>query len=122
MTSRLLLDEHYSPALAARLREQGHDVVAVLEDPALIGLPDDLIFAAAIAQSRRIVTENTADFRMLLSHALDAGLPAAALLLVPASRFGRTASRVGTLADALHEWLEQPGAGARPVEDWLLQR
>jgi len=28
---RLLLDEHYSPAIALQLRERGYDVVAVTE-------------------------------------------------------------------------------------------
>lgn len=119
MSARLLLDEHSSPALARRLRDRGHDVVAVLDDPALTGSPDDMIFAAAVAQDRRIVTENVADFRVLLTRALSGGLPAARLLLVSTSRFGRAPSRVGALAEALSAWAERPNAAERPLEDWL---
>ena len=38
---RLLLDEHYSREIAERLRERGHDVIAVKEDAALEGLDDE---------------------------------------------------------------------------------
>lgn len=118
MSCRLLLDEHFPPALARALRARDHDVVAVL-DAALTGLPDASIFAAAVAQDRRIVTENVADFRVLLAHALSAGVPAARLLLVPARRFGRSASRVGALQEALTAWLEPSHVGERSGEDWL---
>ena len=36
----MLLDEHYSPEIARRLRAMGHDVVSVKERKDLIGLPD----------------------------------------------------------------------------------
>lgn len=37
---RLCLDELYTPLIAARLRELGHDVVSVHDRPALLGTPD----------------------------------------------------------------------------------
>lgn len=120
MTSvRLLLDEHFAPRLARTLRQRGHDVTAVLEDPALTGQPDDVIFAAAIVQGRRIVTENIADFRPLHARAVEAGLPAAGLLLIPSSRFDRNPARRSVLAESLHHWLMDPAAANRPGEDWL---
>ncbi len=42
---KLLLDEMWSPAIAAALRERGHDVVAVAERSDLRGKPDDVIFS-----------------------------------------------------------------------------
>lgn len=37
----LLLDEMLSGTTAAHLRGKGHDVVAVVEDPTLVGTPDE---------------------------------------------------------------------------------
>lgn len=94
-------------------------MTGVLEDAALTGQPDDVIFAAGVARGRRIVTENIADFRPLQARALDAGLPAADLLLVLSSRFERTPARRSMLAESLHHWLTTSAAAARPTEDWL---
>ena len=57
MTS-LLLDEMFSCAIAGQLRGKGHDVLAVVADPALIGLPDDQILAHATETGRALVTAN----------------------------------------------------------------
>jgi hypothetical protein len=46
MSSRLLLDEMYPPALAASLRDQGHDVLAGAALPELAGRPDDMVLDA----------------------------------------------------------------------------
>ncbi len=116
--SALLLDEHFAPDLARRLRERGHDVVAVLET-SMTALPDDEIFAAAAAQGRRIVTENVADFRPLLVRALANGLPAADVLLVPTTRFRRTPAGSAVFAAGLERWLLDAAAAGRPPEDWL---
>nr|WP_274636478.1 DUF5615 family PIN-like protein [Microbacterium bovistercoris] len=121
MTERLLLDEHYSQAIAAALRVRGHDVVAVVTDPDLRGADDPAIFRSAAQSGRRIVTENIKDFRPLLLAALDAGDLAAALLLVPPRRFPRgSASRTGAIIGAIEAWMSPAGDGDRPVEDWLV--
>jgi hypothetical protein len=39
----LLLDEMFSGAIAEQLRAKGHDVLAVVADPALVALPDEQI-------------------------------------------------------------------------------
>ena len=38
---KLLLDEMHAPRVAARLRERGHDAVAVKERAELIGMSDE---------------------------------------------------------------------------------
>jgi hypothetical protein len=43
MTAALVLDEMFSPEIAAELNKRGHDVVAVAADPSLAGLPDDQV-------------------------------------------------------------------------------
>lgn len=59
---KLLLDEQISDKVAARLRDRGHDVVAVTADPGLAGSSDPDVFEAAQAQERAIVTYNRDDF------------------------------------------------------------
>lgn len=48
--------------VAERLREVGHDAVAVLERPELAGASDPAVMAAAVAERRIVVTENWVDF------------------------------------------------------------
>ena len=57
---KLLLDEMYPATLAEQLRARGHDVVSI-HDPdyrRLEGAPDAEVFAAAVAETRVLVTEN----------------------------------------------------------------
>jgi predicted nucleic acid-binding protein len=61
MTSPLL-DEMLSGAIAEQLRAKGHDVTAVVANPALIGLSDDQILAHATDTRRALVTANIKDF------------------------------------------------------------
>lgn len=120
MTTRLLLDEHFSDAVAVGLRERGHDVVSVVANADLRGASDPEVSAAAIAARRRIVTENVKDFRPLLLQAMSTGSGSAALLLVPPRRFPRGGgSRAAAITSALGEWLSQADADHRPIEDWL---
>ncbi|MGH3913828.1 MAG: DUF5615 family PIN-like protein, partial [Pseudonocardiaceae bacterium] len=70
----LLLDEMYPPALAEKLRAQGHDVLAVAEDFDLVGSDDEAVLAYAIAAQRCLVTENVRDFAALAKHTTHYGL------------------------------------------------
>jgi Domain of unknown function (DUF5615) len=53
MSYPLLLDEMLSAGIAEQLRAKGHDVLAVVADPALTALPDDQILAYAAAPGGR---------------------------------------------------------------------
>lgn len=120
MNEKLLLDEHYSDAIAARLRAAGHDVLAVVADPELRAQSDVEVFRRAAASGRRIVTENIKDFRPLLQQAYADGDPVARLLLVPPGCVPRGAGRrSSTIAAALGEWFNASHDAARPEEDWL---
>lgn len=116
---RLLLDDMYPRRLAEQLRAEGHDVVAVVELPDLVGHEDADIARWARQARRVVVTENIVDFAPLdvEEHA--------GLLLVNARRWPRTPRGLPRLLAALRAWLDaRPGAddrsrrGAGPVE-WL---
>jgi hypothetical protein len=69
---RLVLDEMFSPAIAAALRDPGQDVIAVAEHGELRAMNDDDVFAWATSQGRWLLTENAKDFRPILLRALQA--------------------------------------------------
>src|SRR5437879_6022883 len=54
-----------SATIAQQLRSRGHDVVAVVEDPSLMALPDEEILATAAAPGRGFVTANIKAFTPL---------------------------------------------------------
>jgi hypothetical protein len=50
---RLLLDEMMlSGAIAMQLRARGHDVTAVVDDPGLVGTPDEQLLSYATSDGR----------------------------------------------------------------------
>ncbi len=63
---KLCLDEHYSPDIAAALRESGHDVVSVKERPELLSLSDEELLSAMAEERRALLTENVQDFAPLV--------------------------------------------------------
>ncbi len=63
---KLLLDENLSPRQALRLRDLGHDAVAVIE-AGLAGQPDEVVRAFAI-ETRRILLTLDADFANILRY------------------------------------------------------
>jgi hypothetical protein len=62
MSQPLLLDEMFSDDIAQRLRAERHDVISVVADAALTGLPDEQVLAYAATEGRALVTVNIKDF------------------------------------------------------------
>jgi predicted nuclease of predicted toxin-antitoxin system len=87
MSHPLLLDEMFSDAIAQQLRAKGYDVVSVVADPALAGLPDDQILAYAVTEGRALVTANIKDFMPLDSRYRAAGQAHPGLILVSTKTF-----------------------------------
>ena len=117
---RLLLDEMFSPAIAAELRGLGHDAIAVAARPDLRSKSDEEIFAWASAEKRWLLTENVKDFRPIMLRALQAGPPGCGLLPTSSRAFPRSRKNPGPLITALRAWLTA-GPPAPPVtESWLL--
>lgn len=109
MSSALLLDEMYPPALAASLCDRGHDVLAVAALPELVGSPDDVLLDAATRDGRCLVTENVRDFAVLARQVSHGGL-----LFVNADRWPRSPAVLKRLADALSQAMAEvrvPGPG-----------
>lgn len=118
---RLLLDEMFSPAIAAELRELGHDVIAIADPPDLRSKSDEEVFAWASAETRWLLTENVKDFRPIMLRSLLTGPPGCGLLFTSSRAFPRSRKNPGSLIRALHAWLTG-GPPAPPVtESWLLR-
>jgi predicted nuclease of predicted toxin-antitoxin system len=110
--SRLLLDEMLSGTIAEQLRAKGHDVLAVVSDPALTGLADDQILAHASAASRALVTTNIKDFMPLDARYRAAGQAHAGLVLLSAKTFPQDRRFTATIITALSALLDQ----SNPIE------
>jgi predicted nuclease of predicted toxin-antitoxin system len=87
MSQPLLLDEMLSDNIARLLRTKGYDVISVVADPALAGLPDDQVLAYAMAEGRTLVTANIKDFVPLDARYRAAGQSHAGLILVSTKTF-----------------------------------
>jgi predicted nuclease of predicted toxin-antitoxin system len=117
---RLLLDEMFSPTIAAELRELGHDVIAVADRPDLRSKSDEEVFAWASTEKRWLLTENVKDFRPIMLRALQTGPPGCGLLFTSVRSFPRSRKSPGSLISALDAWLNT-GPPAPPItESWLL--
>jgi predicted nuclease of predicted toxin-antitoxin system len=108
MSCPLLLDEMLSGTIAEHLRAKGHDVLAVADDPALISLPDDQIFARATAAGRALVTANIKDFMPLDAQYRAAGRTHAGLILVSTKTFAQDRTYTAAIASALAALLDEP--------------
>lgn len=98
---RFLLDEMLSPAIAAQLRDLGHDADRVVADPARRGLPDQDVLALAAASDRIVVTTNIRDFAVLDRSWRAEGRDHAGLVLVPSTSLRQTAGFIGAVVTAL---------------------
>jgi hypothetical protein len=115
----LLLDEMFSPAIAAELGKLGHDVIAVADRPDLRSKSDEEIFAWASTQQRWLLTENVKDFRPIMLRALQAGPSGCRLLFTSSRAFPRCRKNTGTLIRALDAWLTAGPPPPPVTESWL---
>jgi Domain of unknown function (DUF5615) len=117
---RLLLDEMFSPAVAAELRALGHDVIAVADRPDLRSRSDQEVYAWASAERRWLLTENVKDFRPIMLRALQAGSAACGLLFTSSRAFPRSRKNPGPLIRAIDAWLTGGPPPPPVTESWLL--
>jgi predicted nuclease of predicted toxin-antitoxin system len=98
-----LIDEMLPPASAAELTRRGHDAIHV-NDLALAGQDDTLVFDTAVAQGRIVVTENFADYATLLDQRLRNDEPCVPVVFVRKTDLPRRGALAGHLAERLHSW------------------
>ena len=109
---------------AGRLRDRGHDAVAVKARAGLIGLTDEDLLRAATADGRAVVTENVKDFAVLHRRISAAGQRHSGLVFTHPRRFSRSAgNHASVLADSLALFLDEHGPVLDEVESfvWWLQ-
>src|SRR5262249_59015925 len=100
----------YPPSLAQRLRDAGHDVLAVLDiQVGLASHSDEDVLAWAVRNDRCVVTENIRDFARLAAPTV----PHASIIFVSPQRFPRTASGLHRIGDALEAILNAKDLPAR---------
>ena len=121
MSYPLLLDEMFSGATAGQLRAKGHDVLAVVAAPALVGLPDEQILARASSTGRALVTANIKDFVPLDARYRAASQEHAGLILVSARTFPQDRSYTAAIISALSALLGQ-SAPQQPGQMTFLSR
>jgi hypothetical protein len=106
-----MLDAHVSgPKVGRRLAENGHDVRALGQEPALESLADDEVLALAATERRILVTHNVADFPRILREWAAGQRAQAGVILV----YGIDHSEFALITRGIERWLQ-----LRPHEaDW----
>lgn len=102
---RWLIDEMLPPAVALDLNRRGHDATHA-NDAGLTGHPDQLVFDAAVAQGRIVVTENVADFAALVDQAVRNDEPSVPVVFVRKADLPRRGALAVHLAERLDRWAE----------------
>ena len=101
MSQPLLLDEMFTDDIAQQLRTKGYDVISVVAQPALVGLPDDQILAYATTEGRALVTANIKDFIPLDTRYRAADQSHAGLILVSTKTFPQNRGFPSAITTAL---------------------
>lgn len=88
---------------AAELNALGHDALSV-RDAGLVGAPDEDVYLLAVAETRAVVTENFADFAVLVEERIDRGEPCVPVVFVRKRSFPRAGALTAHLARHLDAW------------------
>jgi len=104
---KLLLDAIYSPEIAARLRNRGHDAISIAERPDLQGASDAELFAAMAAEDRTVVTNNVVDYVPLFRRALADGTERPGLFLTSDRTTPRNNAGIGRFLNVLEDLLTE---------------
>lgn len=115
----LLLDEMFSPRIAALLGEVGIDCASVAADATLRTQDDAAVVDAALAQGRILVTNNVADFEIMRRYRRASGLEMPGLIFTDDSTFPRKRGLVARIANALEYAANQHLVSCHGGVHWL---
>jgi hypothetical protein len=107
---RLLLDEMFPGMIAEQLGAKGHDVQAVVTNPALAGLPDEEILIGAAEAGRSLVTANIGDFMAIDARWRATNCSHAGLIMVSTKTFPQNRAFVPAITNALASLLARDEA------------
>ncbi|MEX2195308.1 MAG: DUF5615 family PIN-like protein [Thermoleophilaceae bacterium] len=113
---KLRLDEMVPVRVARGLRNDGFEVDAVVETPALRGLPDAQQLAQAATDERALVSYDAGDLLLLAAQRTASGQGHAGLVLLRSSRFPQGAP--DRVSQSLRKFLVGPARPAGFVH-WL---
>jgi hypothetical protein len=118
---RLCLDEHYSPRIAAGLRERGQDVDCVKERPELMSLDDPELLAQMATERRALLTENVIDFMPLIRQWQSRSESHYGVVFSSPQSMPRSRNTIGTFIERVARVMERyPGAeDFRDHIEWL---
>jgi hypothetical protein len=107
---KLLLDQYYSPKIAAELRKRGHDVVSAAERDDLRGLGDRELWNLVSAEGRALMTENVADFMPLVREAAAGGERHYGVVFTSPRSLPRSLGTIGGYVKRLDSFLREHSA------------
>lgn len=118
---KLALDHHYSALIADRLRDLGHDVITVAERGWEAETDEDVL-ALCLGEQRALLTNNVADFVVIVGRWALEGRSHAGLVFTSDKSMPRSRDWVGQYVSALDHLLRSlPGNEAFTDQVWWLQ-
>jgi len=110
---RWLLDEMLPPRAAELLRDLGHDAVSVLA-LGLAATADEIVYDLAVRERRIMVTENFADYAIVLRERQVLGRACVPIVFVRKVDLPRRGALAGHLVERLVAWADanpEPSVG-----------
>jgi predicted nuclease of predicted toxin-antitoxin system len=116
---RLLLDHHYSTAIAEQLRARGHDAQAALER-GWQAEDDETLLELCAAEDRALLTNNVADFAAIAGRWAATGRQHAGLIFTSDQSLPRSKKTIGRFVACLDRLLSSsPESALRDQVRWL---
>ena len=117
---KLVLDVHHSRIAAARLRQDGHDVVSSADEPRLAELADEELLRHAAAEGRALVSEDAKDLDRIVRQWAATGEHHAGPVQTSTRRFHRgSAAYPENFIASLTRFLESPPEAEHDWVHWL---